>query len=145
MLRLIQSLARKKGVSVIVSTHILTDIEACCDSVLILGRGRLLVHDTIENLKANVDGGVFVRFEGDGAVFSRCLRDASYRVEERQPGEVFLQGTPSEELAIFSAARAAGVVVRQVRPSRSSLEERFLEAVRETSTPGGGVLTTEEA
>ena len=54
MLRLIRSLFDRAGVSVVLSTHILRDVETVCDAVVILGSGRLLVHDRVETLRKPV-------------------------------------------------------------------------------------------
>lgn len=51
ILTLIGSLWRDLGISVVMSSHLLRDIERVCDRVIIIGHGRLLEHDTIANLK----------------------------------------------------------------------------------------------
>lgn len=51
ILNLIGSLWRDLGISVVMSSHLLRDIERVCDRVIIIGHGRLLEHDTIANLK----------------------------------------------------------------------------------------------
>jgi ABC-2 type transport system ATP-binding protein len=51
ILALIGSLWRDLGISVVMSSHLLRDIERVCDRVIIIGHGRLLEHDTIANLK----------------------------------------------------------------------------------------------
>jgi len=51
ILNLIGSLWRDLRISVIMSSHLLRDIERVCDRVIIIGHGRLLEHDTIANLK----------------------------------------------------------------------------------------------
>ena len=51
ILNLIGSLWRDLGTSVIMSSHLLRDIERVCDRVIIIGHGRLLEHDTIAALK----------------------------------------------------------------------------------------------
>ncbi|MBL8203648.1 MAG: ABC transporter ATP-binding protein [Blastocatellia bacterium] len=57
----IQQLARERGVTVMFSTHILSDIEAICESVAIMHRGRLVAADSLARLKqqhheATMDG-----------------------------------------------------------------------------------------
>jgi ABC-2 type transport system ATP-binding protein len=51
ILGLIGSLWRELGISVVMSSHLLRDIERVCDRVIIIGSGRLLEHDTIAALK----------------------------------------------------------------------------------------------
>jgi len=126
MLRLIRQLP-EKGVSVVVSTHILHDVEACCDSVLILGRGRLLVYDTLENLRTSTNGSYRVRFTGSGDAFAKALAGLGCPSRGSGDGEFEVLGAAPE--AVFRAARESGAVIRQLASSRTSLEEIFLKAV----------------
>jgi ABC-2 type transport system ATP-binding protein len=48
MLRLIQSLWREHGMTVVLSTHLLHDVDQVCDQIILLAQGRLLVHDTLD-------------------------------------------------------------------------------------------------
>jgi ABC-2 type transport system ATP-binding protein len=131
MLGIIRSLARK-GVSVVISTHILTDVEACCDAALIVGRGRLLVYDTIAELSRSVDSSCRVRFAGERETLRAALAARGCAVEESGPEELRVRGEGDLGQAIFAASRDCGVVVREISPSRNSLEDTFLEAVRAT-------------
>ncbi|HEU5078676.1 MAG TPA: ABC transporter ATP-binding protein [Opitutaceae bacterium] len=51
ILRLIGALHRELGTSVIISSHLLKDIERVCDRVMIIAQGRLIEHDSMENLR----------------------------------------------------------------------------------------------
>ncbi|MEQ8768837.1 MAG: ABC transporter ATP-binding protein [Planctomycetota bacterium] len=136
MLALIRTLYQKKGISVIVSTHILGDIEECCDAVLILGRGRLLVYDEIATLRQSTDPSYQVRFDGDAAAFRaglesrgcqfEVIKDRHWRVSPGDAG----QDVPR---CILEAARDARIALRSMDASRNTLEEIFLQAVQSTS------------
>ncbi len=82
MLQLIRNLATRKDVSVVVSTHILKDVEACCDAVLMVGRGKLLVYDTLENLRRTANEICRVRFEGDRNAFLAALASDGCQTDE---------------------------------------------------------------
>ena len=139
MLALVRSLAYRKGVGVVVSTHILKDIERCCDAVVILGRGRLLVQDSLANLQRSVDPSCLVRVEGPLEPFLEALAPRCPRLERVGEEEVRVWGgeAPPGPLLFETAARC-GVALRRVAPSRNTLEETFLAAVRETAGKGGG-------
>ena len=126
MLELIRNLSRKKGVSVVISTHILQDVEACCDTVVILGKGRCLVCDSLASLKASVDASARLRYEG--AALRKALEGRGFEVTELGPDELKISG--GEPRAVFEAARDVGAVVRQLAPSRTSLEDIFLRAIQ---------------
>jgi ABC-2 type transport system ATP-binding protein len=132
MLQLIRNLATKKGVSVVVSTHILTDVEACCDAVLMVGRGKLLVYDTLDALRRTAQESCRVRFEGDRRAFLAALASEGCRTDQPDADELHVQG-PAGKTAdlIFRTAHATRTALRQVVPFRNSLEDIFLKALDE--------------
>src|SRR5207253_292448 len=67
-------------------THILKDVEACCDAVLMVGRGKLLVYDTLENLRRTANECCRVRFEGDRRAFLAALTSEGCQTEEVDSG-----------------------------------------------------------
>ena len=118
------------GVSVVVSTHILKDVEACYESVVILGQGRLLVYDELENLCRTVDNAYRVRIDGDSARFASELTARGFAAEIRDDGQVEVRGDDDVPTSVFEVARDGGHAVRHLASSRNSLEEIFLRAVR---------------
>jgi len=131
LLRLIRNLGRDKGVSVVLSTHILHDVEECCDAVLILSRGKLMVYDELERLQRAVDDSYEVRFSGDRDRFQEALLARGLEVQALEAGSLRLAGGSGDlAAAAFQAACETGVALRQLSPSRNSLEEIFLEAIK---------------
>ena len=131
MLKLVRALFDRAGVSVIISTHILQDVEEICDSVVILGHGRLLVHDAIESLRRPADDSVVIGLERPDDAFGKALSERGVRWESLRPDELRLHGEPGAAAALaLDTARATGAVVRRVEWGRNTLEEIFLDAVR---------------
>ncbi|MFT5049223.1 MAG: ABC-2 type transport system ATP-binding protein [Chlamydiales bacterium] len=143
MLRLIRSLVEKRGMSVVLSTHILTDVETCCDAALILGRGKLLVYDTIPELRRSVHPSCRVRVAGDIAPLSANLQARGYRIESAGRDAALVFGADDLGAAVFAASRETGITVREMTPSRNSLEDIYLDAVR--ATEAGPTMETVEA
>src|ERR1051325_8725687 len=56
MLELVASLWKAYGITVVLSSHLLHDVDRICQQIIIIARGRVLVHDTLENLKARKRG-----------------------------------------------------------------------------------------
>jgi ABC-2 type transport system ATP-binding protein len=56
VLELVQSLWQTHGISVVLSSHLLHDVDRICDQIIIIARGHVLVHDTLKNLKARRQG-----------------------------------------------------------------------------------------
>ena len=59
--------------SLLFSSHLLPDVEAVCDHVMVLGRGRLLAQGRIEELKQPHDLQFELRVKGDQAAFAEHL------------------------------------------------------------------------
>jgi ABC-2 type transport system ATP-binding protein len=139
MLALIHDLAHHKNVHVILSSHVLPDIEYVCDYVVVMDDGRLATAGPIASLKQST-GRVFeLRFKVPGAqdalsaeAFVDRLRAAGM---ECHPGDddivrVFVPGEGGAR-ELFILANAAHVQVRHLRPSVPTLEDVFARAVGE--------------
>jgi ABC-2 type transport system ATP-binding protein len=131
VLRLAVDLARNKGMSLLFSSHLLPDVEAVCEYVMVLGRGRLLVQGRIEDLEKAHQREFELRVKGDQAAFSGRL--GAMGIPAEPVDDHLLVTLPAERgpRAIWEAARAAGEQVRAFRPRRSTLEEVFLDALGE--------------
>ncbi len=106
---------------------------------MILGRGRLLVYDSLAQLQRSVDSSIRIRVAGDIDPLCTALRARGCQAEESSSDEARISGEGDLDVAVFEAARQCGVVVREIIPSRNSLEDTYLEAVRATE----GKQTTE--
>lgn len=129
VLELARDLARNKGMSLIFSSHLLPDVEAVCDHVVVLGGGRLLAEGKIRDLKEVHRQCFEVRLKADPEVFASRLvaRGCS---AERHDDRVRVQlpegGSPQ---LLWQTAAEHGQQIRYLRPLRSTLEEVFLKAV----------------
>src|SRR6476660_8291604 len=74
MIELARDLAHNKGMSLLFSSHLLPDVEAVCDHVLVLGRGELLAQGNIQEMKQAHPRSYDVRLKGDPEPFLRRLR-----------------------------------------------------------------------
>jgi len=125
--RLVRSLAAERGISVFVSSHLLSEVEQMCDRVAIIHRGRTLSTGPVaELLSGAASGHRFVARPGERA-FEVLGRVFPGRVEREGP-ETFLVAAGGAEIP--SAVRAlveAGVEVAAVERRASTLEDVFLE------------------
>jgi ABC-2 type transport system ATP-binding protein len=129
MIALARDLVRAKGVNLLFSSHLLPDVEAVCDHLLVLGRGSLLAQGAIAELKKAHPNAFDVRVKGEPESFLARLRAAGADGEVRDDGlRVRLPDGATPDL-IWRAAAEAGEQVRHLRPHRSSLEDVFLDAV----------------
>jgi ABC-2 type transport system ATP-binding protein len=131
MLELASDLAHKKEMSVLFSSHLLPDVEAVCDHVIVLGRGQLLAEGPINVLKESHHLQFEVSVKGNQAAFARHLAERGVPAELLDD-HLLVQLPPDAAAAtVWQAAFAAGEQIRSLRPRRSTLEEVFLKAVSE--------------
>jgi ABC-2 type transport system ATP-binding protein len=136
MLARIRNLSRNSGMSIVFSTHILHDLEDCCDSVLVLGRGRFRAYERMETLLRPARPLLNVRIIGDREAFlSACREDGIHDVQAGKEADRVIVGHPGDRpgTALFAAAARAGVSIRDLAPSKSSLEDIFHQLVGEPS------------
>jgi ABC-2 type transport system ATP-binding protein len=132
MLELIRDLAHNKGMNLILSSHLLPDVEFTCDHVIVLHQASVATQGPIDELKGP-RGSVFeFRIKGDRAAFSRLLHDEGLTVHagEEDIMRVFVPDQRGAH-ALFALAARHGVQVRHLRPSLPTLEDVFAQAVGE--------------
>jgi ABC-2 type transport system ATP-binding protein len=133
MLRLIREIA-ENGVRVVVSSHLLRDVEAVSDEVIVLKEGRVA---TIADLAAERAGRRrFLELEtrgGDGQGFVADLAGMGCEVAElanRRVKVVLPEGV--EPRVLWRTAGERGVRLRRLTVAKNSLEHLFLRAMEET-------------
>jgi ABC-2 type transport system ATP-binding protein len=130
MLELIRDLAHNKGVNLILSSHLLPDVEFTCDHVVVMDKGRVATSGTVDAVKGP-QGEVFELRVKDGTErMVGLLRAAGYDVHDADDDvmRVFVPGAGGAA-AIFALAAGHGLQVRHLRPSVPTLEDAFARAV----------------
>lgn len=132
MLNRIRILSRQFGKSVILCTHILPDVQTVCDAVTILAGGRVRLSGRLDVLCTTKDPSLMVQLTGDADQMAARLRDDGVRVETLSGRQLRVYGDAGQlNSALWGAATATESVIRSVQPSKNSLEQIFLDAVRE--------------
>jgi ABC-2 type transport system ATP-binding protein len=135
MLALVRDLAHNKGVNLILSSHLLPDVEYTCDAVVVMDKGHIAAQGPIASLK-QPRGRVFeLRVKttaGDLESFLERLRAAGLdcHVTDEDVMRVFVPGEGGAR-DLFALAAAERVQVRHLRPSVPTLEDVFAHAVGE--------------
>src|SRR4051812_33996808 len=129
VLELAHDLAHNKGMNLIFSSHILPDVEAVCDYVVVLGRGKLLAQGAISELKQLHEQMFEVRLKANTNGFIERLATAGCTAE--RSGDLLRVRIPADRSPqiLWEAAAAEQDQIRHLRPQRSTLEEVFLNAV----------------
>jgi ABC-2 type transport system ATP-binding protein len=129
ILELSRDLAHNKGMSLLFSSHLLPDVEAVCDYVVVLGSGKLLAEGKIQQLKQVHNQCFEVRLKAEMAPFAHRLSALGCSTELRE--DVLLVQVPQgrSPQMLWEAAAEQRQQIRYLRPQRGTLEEVFLKAV----------------
>ena len=130
-LKLIVELGTDHGKSVILSTHLLADVQAVCERVVILADGRVRGQGTVEELCARRTDRFRLRVDGDAAKFQAGLLTQGVAfLADNGKGDYQIEVPAGwSNLAFFRLADANGVVIRSLVRDDESLEELFLRSV----------------
>ncbi|WP_327092863.1 ATP-binding cassette domain-containing protein [Nonomuraea sp. NBC_01738] len=116
-------LAHEQGAAVLVSSHVLAEVEQTVDQVVIIARGRLVRQGSLDELVTNGDAAIRVR-TGKPAELAAALERAGGRVE-RADGLLRVRGLDAE--AVGQVALSERIVLTEVAQERSDLQQVFLE------------------
>lgn len=130
MLELIQRIYRQMGIAVVVSTHILEDVEKVCDYVVILDQGRLVAAQPLGAMDT-IGGEVIVHIDGDQAAFQRGLeaQGVDVRGADLDLGvEELIVDVRDEQVfdLIRDLAVDQGAALRSLRTRSRTLEDIYL-------------------
>ncbi len=120
-----------RGGTVLLSSHLLHEIEVIADDIVVIGQGRIVAQGTKDDLLAAA--GTVVRAD-DEVSLARALTAAGITVHPSGSGALRAEADPA---VVGRAAYAAGVAVTELRAADGAgLEEIFLELTAETQREG---------
>ncbi len=141
MLVLLGSLPARAGCSVLLSSHLLPDVETVCDQAILLHHGKIIFAGALAALRGRgqAAGRYDVRVKSDPQKLAAALRAEQFTVEENGAALLVL---PDPNLAaptmrIFALAQKAGLQVRHLVPARLTLEQRVSFRRRSPGTKPG--------
>ena len=130
MLGRLTTLAHDHGKTIFVSTHVLPDVQAVCDRVIVLAAGRVRLEGRLDDLTRPV--APLLRLDVAGSVDACVARLAAAGIHATRIDSVTLH-LPTQDAAglerVWQAAREAGVVVRALTPVQERFEDVFLQAI----------------
>jgi ABC-2 type transport system ATP-binding protein len=140
MLDLIVELPARRNCTIVLSTHLLPDVERVCDHAVIMHRGAVRFVGTIDELRGarGRDSELFVEVKADAARLGEALASAgaTCRVTSPVALEVDLPANATTQL-VFHTAQTAGLQVRELGVRRESVEAAFLRVIGDTAPAGG--------
>jgi len=128
MLELINRIHREVGITVVLSSHLLDDVERVCDYVLLIAQGRLVQHGPVRELIAGA-GDILVEVDGDAARFREALiaRGATVTASD---GMLAVKHTDDLVFDLIrDTAADLDVALRGLRVQSRSLEDVYVQQV----------------
>ena len=139
-----RELVRELGRSrlVILSSHLLSEVESVCTELAVIAGGRVVAHESIDRFRARATAGARLYAETDrsiaadiefrsmcGDLTERALGDGWYRIE-------FTAGSGDLRPALAERLGARGVRIRALGAASASLESVFVELVKRSAAEG---------
>lgn len=129
ILRLIGSLWRDFGISVVICSHLLHEVERICDRVLIIAGGKIIEHDTLAALKARHRRIVELAPAGESDRFVNVFSQAGFPTERLSNGRLRLETTEESVNWILALMREHRLPPAEIFSSPDALHGLFLKAL----------------
>ncbi len=138
MLRLLLDLGRDHGKSLILSTHLLGDVERVCETVVILHQGQVLRQGSVAELRTRRQDRYRLQIQGNPVAFvEELLLEGARIMEDNGRGELRVAVPPGwVTRAFFALADNHGVLLRGLRRDDEELEELFHRVITENGRYG---------
>jgi ABC-2 type transport system ATP-binding protein len=138
-----------EGRTVLVSSHLISEMSLTADRLVVIGRGRLIAETDVADFVARSGGGAVRLATPDLAAFTAALTGAGARVEDGDGGSLTVQGLTAPQIGDLAAR--ARLRVHELTPVTASLEDAFMELTqdeveyRPSTMPGAAVVGEKEA
>jgi ABC-2 type transport system ATP-binding protein len=132
--KLIKDVSQDK--TVIFSTHIMQEVQALCDRVVVINKGRIVADDHLENvLRHNRSNSIVVEFEGSVETADLQQLAGVQAVQQQAPGTFVLSAEQGRDIRpeIFRFAADRGLSLVGLRQEENSLESIFRSLTSDTA------------
>jgi len=130
MLELIRDIASKESMNIIISSHLLPDIEYTCRHVIIMNKGQIIHEQDVGIVGLDQFNRFEIKFQGDTQAFIDRLKSMNWTVDidERGLCTVLLPKDQSPR-HLFHYALESNAQIRHFRQSKTTLEDTFVSAI----------------
>jgi ABC-2 type transport system ATP-binding protein len=124
MLEMIHALARRPGRSLILSSHLLGDIERVCEAAMILSEGQVISSGRIDRLRQASRGSYRIQWQGVGGALLSELEDLGVKIDAPRSSDAARVLLPSgvSTRDIFALASRTGTVLVGIEPEEEDFE-----------------------
>ena len=129
ILELVQSLWRTYGITVVLSSHLLQDVDRICEQIIIIARGKVLIHDTLLNLKARKRGAAEVVVADRHQDLQAACGRRQWPCEMLPNGHVKVEHKAESLNPLLNLLEELKLAPLEIIPSPNALEETFVQAL----------------
>ncbi len=132
MLELVKDIAIDKNINVILSSHLLPDVEFACQEIVALSHGSVAIQGQIQDLKENKGQSFDLKIVGDSEAYITALEHHNFQVELHPDKRLRVTSGNQEQTEttfFFKVAHDTGVQLRQLRGVKHTLEDIFAEVM----------------
>jgi ABC-2 type transport system ATP-binding protein len=134
MLNLIREISSSKGIHVVLSSHLLPDVEWVCGDAVVIDKGRTLAAGKIEELKRPAEAMFECRIKGDRAGYMQRLAASGCRCVEGDDDVIRIRVPDTQgSRLLLQVARDMEIQIRHLIPQKQSLEDVFLQVIGESN------------
>ncbi len=126
--QLLRSLA-DEGRSILVSSHLMSEMALTADRLIVLGRGRLIAEGTLDDVVGQASVGSVRVDSPEPEQLRTLLRSNGAEVTTGPDGTLLVTGSTARDIG--TAAGTAGITLYELTPQTASLEEAFMELTRD--------------
>lgn len=129
--QLIRDLGQNK--TVILSTHILQEVDALCDRVVIINKGAIVLDESLKNLRKNQQQIIEVSFDYrvETEALARLPKVEKVKNTHDFDYEIYIKGSEDQRPAVFDFAHDNGLKILSLQLKNESLETLFKELTKE--------------
>jgi ABC-2 type transport system ATP-binding protein len=130
MIKLIREIRDSGQAHIVLSSHLLLDVEECCDEILILREGQIAVYCNLEEERKSNRKFLMLETRGDQTKFVQAIKElgCEYAITGDHRLKIVLQGGV-EVRDLYQLAARERVQLRRLSYKRDSLEDIFLKAM----------------
>jgi ABC-2 type transport system ATP-binding protein len=120
-----------EGRTVLVSSHLMSEMALTADHLLVIGKGRLIADTSVDEfVRSSSQQSVHVRSPQAAELAARCREAGATAQAGTDPDVIEITGMDSAEVGKLAAAQ--GIVLFELIPVKASLEEAFMELTRDS-------------
>ena len=118
-----------EGRTVLVSSHLMSELQDAAGHVVIVGRGKVIADTSVADLLASASGNRVLLRTADRTQAAAVLTDAASAVAVTGPGELMISGLPAERVVALLTENS--IPFAEVTAHRATLEEAYMELTRD--------------